>query len=633
MNAKEIFECYNESVKASRMVKPRHMFDIGKGKKDYFIAFDTETTGVDFNASSYLYEDEAVREVNTPTVFGISLAVPYKDIFLLTWARDNCQEFDDTILLLQQGYPKASHNARYDCRMLESMGREIVQPIHCTLTMSRIYWDRRRKHSIQSLTEFLCPQLSDWKIPTDKEIRRLKSQHTRQGYPENYINYSFLPDNIIGPRSMLDSFMCAILYKMLKPIMDEAFAEVYEREMKVSRIVQGIESYGMAFDYKKAQTEAKKIKREALVHKQAIESLVGKINLRSPKQVVPALLKCGLAEKSIMKKGKLTSSRAIIERAANLSNVPKVKQFVSHLIEYRACHKIVSTYLLPLSQRAKRNNNIVYTNINPTDTRTGRMTSTNPNLQNIPVPVSKDQHERPNPVRACFICRPGHAIYYFDYSQMEMAYCGFLAGDLKIIETYKGGGDTYGAKAEEIYGKNYTKAQRDTTKSVALGILYGLGVYEMALRYSMKASEAKEHRDAFMDASPAIRRFGYDLRDQLYHNGYVKGAFGRIYHIPMGDAYKAINAVIQGDCAQIFKIALIQIEESLNRKVEHIILPLHDEFQIETKTYDLKDEKVFCNTVTEQMINIQSLIEKDFYLRVDVSRTLTNWAEKEKLNV
>jgi len=265
------------------------------------------------------------------------------------------------------------------------------------------------------------------------------------------------------------------------------------------------------------------------------------------------------------------------------------------------------------------------------------MASRDPNLLNIP--ESKVRRTgRTNPVRESFIVREGFANYYFDYSQMEMGIFGLLANDTRIIEGYQKGEDLHDYMAQIIwpqYDKD-PKFWRGVTKNINFGIIYGMGIRTMALLYEMKESDARRYYNIYMDEFPSVREFQEECRQRLDLDGCIWDDFGRRYCIPPGEAYKAVNAIVQGSCAQIFKIALLQVYESLDHKVEHILLTVYDEIQIETKIFPKKsivanNEAVLIEDVVDSMTNIPQLLERDFRLRVDVSKTTTNWAEKKKV--
>jgi len=208
---------YEDSLKfTSCCNKQRRLFEQAEKRKE-MMSFDTETTGVIFREPSYLFLNEKkIILVDKPTVFGISMAIPYGRRIVLTWGRLGTPLFEASKRFLGVQKPKVAHNARYDLRVCEENGIKIRGEIEDTYTMSRIFWDRRRKHSLQALSEFLCPELSDWEEAPKRELSRQRNQYTRAGHPKNYVNYSFLPDKVIGPYAITDAFMDLMLYRYLE---------------------------------------------------------------------------------------------------------------------------------------------------------------------------------------------------------------------------------------------------------------------------------------------------------------------------------------------------------------------------------------------------------------------------------
>jgi len=597
------------------------------------MVFDTETTGVVFNKPTILKQGKDEINCPGPAIFGISLALGIEKQIVLVWARWDTQLYKDICSLLNKPSIKVAHNARYDVRMCSQEEIKIAGQVDCTYTMARIIYDRRKKHSLQKLSEIWCPELSDWEEPVKAEMRRLRSQYTRSGHPKDYVNYSFISDELMCPYSMTDSFMCFVGYKILWPTIERTFSGLYEREKKVYYKINKIEGRGLAFDFAKAKRKAKLIRNRMAKSCGKMHVLAdSQFNPNSPAQVVKSLKRVGIKERELLLKGKVTTEIKVLERAKEKTKKTKAKKFITELLNYRSCTKIVSTYLEPLAEQAERNNGIIYTSINPADTRTGRMASRSPNLQNIPEPIVR-RTGKTNPVRECFICRDGFANYYFDYSQVEMAVFGLWSNESSILDAYEKGEDIHGRMASYLYGEDYTDLQRGITKNINFGIIYGLGVRTMALLYSMTENEAKENRARYFEEFPSIRDFQEECRQRLELDGYVEDWFGKRYHIPVNEAYKAVNALVQGSCAQIFKIALIELDKRLDPEVESVLLPVHDEFQIEAHTYGRNDERVFIDEVLEAMADVPQLEEKGLRLRVDVSKSTTNWAEKEKLEI
>lgn len=177
------------------------------------LAFDTETTGVDFNQSSWLYQEPEPILCSKPFVFGISMAIMSEGKINLLWARHTQKPlFKKACEILDKKSLKTAHNARYDIRVMEENGFNVKPDVDCTYVKSRIYYDRRQKHSLKALAEIICPELSNYDEELKSILRRLRSKYTRQGFEKNYINYSFIPNEIMSKYSILDSFWAIILH-------------------------------------------------------------------------------------------------------------------------------------------------------------------------------------------------------------------------------------------------------------------------------------------------------------------------------------------------------------------------------------------------------------------------------------
>ena len=640
MNSSQIVNLFKNATRITKAGREsRHLFSqwLKIPVKKRLMVFDTETTGVIFDEPTILLHKDQEISCPGPVIFGISLALEIGEQIVLVWARMDTKLYTDVCSLLNKPSIKVAHNARYDIRMCEGEDIKIRGKVDCTYTMARIVYDRRRKHSLQKLTEIWCPELSDWEVEVKAEFTRIQTRSTRSGNPTGYTNYSFIPDKLVGPYSITDSFMTLMGYRILWPTIEENFSELYEREKKVYYKVNKIESYGMAFDAPKARRSAKNPMREMDKSCKEMNQIAGReFNPRSPQQVVAILKEISVPVKDLTLKGKVTTVADVLNRALRRTKKTKVKKFIPELLNYRSHIKIVNTYLNPLAERAERNDGVVYTSINPADTRTGRMMSRSPDLLNIPEPVVRKSGHI-NPVRECFVCRPGCHIYYFDISNQEMALFGLYTGSDLILDTYAKGGDIHGKMASYLYGKNYTDRERGLTKNNNFGIIYGMGIRGMALMYGLEESEAKKNMSIYLREFPFVKDFQEQCKDELYSQGYVEDYFGKRYHIPVGEAYKAVNALVQGGSAQSFKIGFLNVDDNYLPTLDweaNIILPVYDELQIESKIIRSRNrEREFIHTLPEFMVDVPQLTSRGLKFRVDVKKSTTNWAEKEKLDI
>jgi len=603
-------------------------------KKDV-VAWDTETTGLLFHRPSILFDDNH-RVVQNPFPFGISLCFPHKNNLVLVWGRWNTDLYKACLELLAKNSMKVAHNSKYDLRVCKTNGIEVNGTQLCTLTMSRIYWDRRKSHSLQALSEFICPGISDWEVDLKKELTKLRRQWGKRkdewnpawtDDPKEYVNYSFLPNEMIGNYSQTDVFVGWQLFQKLSPYMADEYGDIFDREMAVTHVVTKIEEAGMGFDAKRGRAELKVLLPKIKLKRRILDELSPPDFTLGPKKILEALKFLGVKSKQLKAKGKETTSVDVLNQAVR-DGVPKrAERFIKVLLDFRAYSKIANTYLKPLTEQAERTGGTVYTTINPTDSRTGRPASRDPNLLNIPNQDVK-QRGRQNHVRECFVPRKSRryknmkiilpvydelqiewngAIYYFDISQQEFAMFFSYAGADDLVRAYLDGADLHQHMAD-LLGR---PDKRKIIKNQNFGVIYGLGIRVMAASQNISIEQAKEEMKIYYNEFPFIGELQRRLKDELRLYGYVTDYFGRRYHVPYGQAYKAANAIVQGGCAQAFKQGLLQTDELLTKK--------H------------KNEKRFCESVIKAMGEVKETMDVGLKFRVDVKRTTTNWADKKTL--
>lgn len=648
MERVDILELYNDAAKITKACATqrnafRYWASHNKRAPEQSLSFDTETTGISFGVPSMLHIGNSDIKCYNIKVFGISLAIPTRKRVVLIWARLGTDLFDEAVKLLGMPGQKVAHNSRYDLRVCKINKIKVAETIHCTLTAARIFWDRRQRFGIQPLSEFICPELSDWELQLKAESRRIKSRYTRSGHPKNYTNYSFIPDDIMAPYSMTDSFMCLIVHSMIHASMKDIYNEVYTREQKVLRIALKMEQQSLQYDCHKSLIEERFLNRKAHTLEQKLYALVGaEFNIKSPAQVLKLLLKINIPIKYITKDDKLSTDKNLLEPIVDgkLWKNKKGILFIQTLLDVKAIYKLVNSYLVPLRKRALYNNGRIYCNINSADTRTGRMAVTDPGLQTIPRLLSK--RKRKNPIRSCFICKPGFWNYHFDFKQIEMIFYAALIGDKHLVDIYNSGLDIYTEiakyavrKKDLDYIKEHLGDPRQQLKQLSLAIIYGAGIPGTAKILQMPKDRAASLLYGYLEACPLVLEYRNQCKHELYTKGYVEDFFGRRYHIEPGQAYKAPNAVVQGSCAQILKIALIQVDRYINTTSERfrsrIIMPIHDELILERLSKYKKTEKKFMQCVIHEMQNIKQLTDRGLKLTIEVARTKTNWESKKEL--
>jgi len=352
-------------------------------------------------------------------------------------------------------------------------------------------------------------------------------------------------------------------------------------------------------------------------------------NINSPKQLGDVLFnRLALPKPVKYGKGKMISTAVdVLENLALTHEVPRL------VLEYRQLSKLKSTYVdaLPLLLDSKSGR--VHTTFGQTGTATGRLSSTNPNLQNIPI-----RTELGREIRAGFIAEPGHVLLAADYSQIELRLLAHYSKDPLLVEAYRRGDDVHTLTASQVFGVPplmVTPDHRRMAKVVNFGIVYGLSPFGLAQRLDIEKSDAKRFIDAYFEKYAGVRRFIDKTLDEARRDGRVKTLFGRVRPIPdinsknanaRGFAERtAVNTPLQGTAADLIKIAMIRIDALLReRKMKsRMTLQVHDELVFEVPAAEVDAMRTL---VREQMENVHPPLSVPLQVDLGIGR---NWRDLE----
>ena len=306
-------------------------------------------------------------------------------------------------------------------------------------------------------------------------------------------------------------------------------------------------------------------------------------NIASPKQVGEVLFD----KLRIVEKAKKTKTGQYVTSEEVLESLRGKHEIVGKILEHRGLKKLLGTYIDALPLLINKETGKIHTSFNQTVTATGRLSSSNPNLQNIPI-----RNEDGKEIRKAFIPDDGCEFFSADYSQIELRIMAHLSGDANMIEAFKEGDDIHAATAAKVYKisiDKVTREQRSKAKTANFGIIYGISVFGLAERMNVDRKEAKELIDGYFETYPQIKEYMDKSIDLAREQGYIETIFGRKRYLPdinsrnsvvRGYAERnAINAPIQGSAADIIKVAMVRIyqrfqSESIKSKM---ILQVHDE--------------------------------------------------------
>lgn len=375
-------------------------------------------------------------------------------------------------------------------------------------------------------------------------------------------------------------------YNVLKPRLKETGVEdlFYNIEMPLVPVLAEMEMTGVRLDTD-ALAETSKVLTERMHQiEQNIYGLAGhEFNIASPKQVGEVLF----GEMKIVEKPKKTKTGQYVTSEEVLQQLRSKAPIVDHILEHRGLKKLLGTYVDALPKLINPHTGHIHTTFNQAVTATGRLSSSNPNLQNIPV-----RGEDGKEIRKCFIPEPGQLFFSADYSQIELRVMAHLSGDENMIEAFREGYDIHAATAARIYKEDINSVSRDQrtkAKRANFGIIYGITVFGLAERLDISRDEAKQLIEGYFNTFPGVHAYMEKAKETAREHGYAETFFHRRRYLPditSGNATvrnfaerNAINAPIQGSAADIIKIAMVRIYERFKREGirSKMILQVHDE--------------------------------------------------------
>ncbi|HDL4217144.1 TPA: DNA polymerase I, partial [Mannheimia haemolytica] len=384
-----------------------------------------------------------------------------------------------------------------------------------------------------------------------------------------------------------------------------------EIEMPLVGVLSRIERNGVLIDPKKLLTQSAEIEKrleevETLVHAEAGQTF----NLASTKQLQEILFeKLGLPVLKKTPKGAPSTNEEVLDELAQQGHlVPKL------LMEHRGLSKLKSTYTDKLPQLINKKTGRVHTSYNQAVTATGRLSSSDPNLQNIPI-----RNEEGRRIRQAFVAREGYKIVAADYSQIELRIMAHLSNDEGMINAFAEGKDIHRATAAEIFGVELgevTSEQRRSAKAINFGLIYGMSSFGLSNQLGIGRAEAQKYMDLYFQRYPAVQQFMTDIREVAVEKGYVETLFGRRLYLPdikSGNAILrkaaervAINAPMQGTAADIIKVAMIGIDNAIRDNDEiKMIMQVHDELVFEVKADKIDHYSQLIKTEMEKAISLK----------------------------
>ena len=468
---------------------------------------------------------------------------------------------------------KIGQNIKYDMEVLMNYGVRLSAPMFDTM-IAHYVLQPEQKHNMDILAETL---LNYQTVHIDELIGpKGKGQKSmRDLSPASVCDYA-----------AEDADITLRLYNVLKPRLKEAGVEqlFYDIEMTLVPVLAEMETTGVRLDTE-ALAETSKVLTERMkqIERNIYELAGHEFNIASPKQVGEVLF----GEMKIVEKPKKTKTGQYVTSEEVLQQLRSKAPIVADILEYRGLKKLLGTYVDALPKLINPRTGHIHTSFNQAVTATGRLSSSDPNLQNIPV-----RGEDGKEIRKCFIPEPGELFFSADYSQIELRVMAHLSGDKNMIEAFREGYDIHAATAARIYKEkieDVSRDQRTKAKRANFGIIYGITVFGLAERLEISRDEAKQLIDGYFETFPDVHAYMEKAKELAREHGYAETFFHRRRYLPDITSHNAtvrnfaernaINAPIQGSAADIIKIAMVKIYERFRKEGirSRMILQVHDE--------------------------------------------------------
>ncbi|MEZ8158990.1 DNA polymerase I [Vibrio splendidus] len=546
-----------------------------KLKAAELFAFDTETDSLDYMVANLVGLSFATEE-------GVAAYVPVAHDYL-----DAPQQLDRDWVLEQlkpiledDTQAKVGQNLKYDMSVLARYGIEMKGIKHDTMLASYVFNSVGGKHDMDSLAlRFLQHSCISFEQIAGKGKKQLTFNQIELGEA--------------SPYAAEDADVTLRLHNRLMENIeqDEKLKTIYEEiEVPLIPVMSRIERTGVFIDdmLLGAQSQEIAVRLDELEQK-AYEIAEQEFNMNSPKQLQAILFeKMGLPVIKKTPSGAPSTNEEVLQELALDYPLPKL------IIEYRGLAKLKSTYTDKLPKMINAETGRVHTSYHQAVTATGRLSSTDPNLQNIPI-----RNEEGRRIRQAFVAQHGWKILAVDYSQIELRIMAHLSGDKALLEAFQQGKDIHAATAAEIIGvaiDQVTTEQRRRAKAVNFGLIYGMSAFGLAKQLGIPRGEAQHYMDTYFERYPGVMQYMEDTRSAASEQGFVETIYGRRLHLPEIQSRNgmrrkaaeraAINAPMQGTAADIIKKAMLLVDEWIQAEGDgrvKLLMQVHDELVFEVQ--------------------------------------------------
>ena len=574
-------------------------------------ALDTETTSLDYSQAEVVRLSFAVEAGKAAY---LPLAHDYPDVPEQLDREEVLKQFK--ALLEDTSQAKLGQNLKYDANVLANHGIELQGIAHDTMLESYVYNSTATKHNMDDLAKkYLGLETIHYEDVASKGAKQI-------GFQE-------VPLEQAAPYAAEDADITLRLHQVLsaklaqQPKLEKLYRDI---EMPLVPVLSSMERTGVLIDRDMLAQQSMELSSKINSIEQHAHELAGQaFNLGSPKQIQEILydkLKLPVLKKT--PKGQPSTNESVLQELALDYPLPKL------ILEYRSLSKLKSTYTDKLPAQNNPKTGRVHTSYHQAVTATGRLSSSDPNLQNIPI-----RSEEGRKIRQAFIAPAGYKVVAADYSQIELRIMAHLSGDEGLLSAFSQGVDIHSATAAEVFAvplEQVTTELRRSAKAINFGLIYGMSAFGLGQQLGLPRNQAQEYIDLYFERYPGVKEYMDSIREKAKQQGYVETLFGRRLYLPEIKSRNAarrqyaertaINAPMQWTAADIIKRAMIATEHWLRQEQPDIkmIMQVHDELVFEIAEEQLDDAIAIIRD------KMSSAAELDVPLVVDIG-VGNNWDE------
>ena len=583
---------------------------VAKLKKADCFSFDLETTSLDYMQAKIVGLSFSVKEGEAAYV---PVGHDYLDAPVQLERTAVLEKFKP--LLEDEKICKLGQNLKYDMNVLGNYDIHMQGIQHDTMLASYVL-DSTLRHNMDDLAvRYLSYSTIHYEDVAGKGAKQL--------------TFNQVDIETAAPYAAEDADITLRLHNALWPQLEEtkSLEKVYrDIEMPLLPVLSRMERNGVLLDVIMLAKQSKQITQRLNELKLEIYETAGEeFNIGSPKQLQVILFeKLELPIISKTPKGQPSTAESVLQELAHDYPLPKL------ILEYRSLSKLKSTYTDKLPQQVEPTTGRVHTSYHQAVAATGRLSSSDPNLQNIPIRTEEGRR-----IRQAFVATPGYKMVAADYSQIELRIMAHLSGDKGLLDAFSQGLDVHSATAAEVFGvatEDVTKDQRRSAKAINFGLIYGMSAFGLAKQLDITRPEAQQYVDLYFERYPGVKNYMEQTKEKAKEQGYIETVFGRRLYLHEINARNgmrrqyaertAINAPMQGTAADIIKRAMITLDKEIQSGDldMRMIMQVHDELIFEVKESQVDDA---IKLITEKM---ESAADLNVPLVVDVG-TGINWDE------